>query len=96
MTRYIVRRLLLTIPVLIGASLLIYAMVYLLPGDPVRALAGDRPLSPAVQAQIAPTTTSTTRSRSSTASTSGACCMVTSARISPAGRCWRSSANASQ
>ena len=52
MTRYIVRRLLLTIPVLIGASLLIYAMVYLLPGDPVRALAGDRPLSPAVQAQI--------------------------------------------
>lgn len=52
MTRYIFRRLLLTIPVLIGASLLIYAMVYLLPGDPVRALAGDRPLSPAVQAQI--------------------------------------------
>ncbi len=52
MTRYVVNRLLLTIPVLIGASLLIYAMVYLLPGDPVRALAGDRPLSPAVQAQI--------------------------------------------
>ena len=52
MTRFIIRRLLLTIPVLIGASLLIYAMVYALPGDPVRALAGDRPLSPAVQAQI--------------------------------------------
>jgi ABC-type dipeptide/oligopeptide/nickel transport system permease component len=52
LTRYIFRRLLLTVPVLIGASLLIYAMVYLLPGDPVRALAGDRPLSPAVQAQI--------------------------------------------
>lgn len=52
MTRYVARRLLLTIPVLIGASLLIYAMVYALPGDPVRALAGDRPLSPAVQAQI--------------------------------------------
>ena len=52
MTRYVVRRLLLTIPVLIGASLLIYAMVYALPGDPVRALAGDRPLSPAVQQQI--------------------------------------------
>ena len=27
-------------------------MVYALPGDPVRALAGDRPLSPSVQAQI--------------------------------------------
>jgi ABC-type dipeptide/oligopeptide/nickel transport system permease component len=52
LTRYVFRRLLLTVPVLIGASLLIYAMVYLLPGDPVRALAGDRPLSPAVQAQI--------------------------------------------
>jgi ABC-type dipeptide/oligopeptide/nickel transport system permease component len=52
MTRFIIRRLLLTIPVLIGASLLIYAMVYALPGDPVRALAGDRPLSASVQAQI--------------------------------------------
>lgn len=52
MSRFVLRRLLLTIPVLIGASFLIYAMVYLLPGDPVRALAGDRPLSPAVQAQI--------------------------------------------
>jgi len=51
-TRYVIRRLLLTVPILIGASLLIYAMVYALPGDPVRALAGDRPLSPAVQAQI--------------------------------------------
>ncbi len=52
MTRFVIRRLLLTIPVLIGASLLIYAMVYALPGDPVRALAGDRPLSASVQAQI--------------------------------------------
>lgn len=52
MGHFIIRRLLLTIPILIGASLLIYAMVYALPGDPVRALAGDRPLSPAVQAQI--------------------------------------------
>ncbi len=52
LTRFVIRRLLLTIPILIGASLLIYAMVYALPGDPVRALAGDRPISPAVQAQI--------------------------------------------
>jgi ABC-type dipeptide/oligopeptide/nickel transport system permease component len=52
MIRFVIRRLLLTIPVLLGASLLIYAMVYALPGDPVRALAGDRPLSPSVQAQI--------------------------------------------
>jgi oligopeptide transport system permease protein len=50
--RYISRRLLLTIPVLIGSSFLIFAMVYALPGDPIRALAGDRPLAPAVVAQL--------------------------------------------
>jgi oligopeptide transport system permease protein len=52
MGRYIARRLLLTIPVLIGASLLMFAMVYALPGDPIRALAGDRPLSPGVVAEL--------------------------------------------
>jgi oligopeptide transport system permease protein len=52
MGRYVARRLLLTIPVLIGASFLIFTMVYALPGDPIRALAGDRPLSPAVVAQL--------------------------------------------
>ncbi len=52
MGRYVARRLLLTIPVLLGASFLIFAMVYALPGDPIRALAGDRPLSQAVIAQL--------------------------------------------
>ncbi|MEX5295974.1 ABC transporter permease [Kocuria sp. CPCC 205268] len=52
MGRYVLRRLLLTVPVLLGASLLIFAMVYALPGDPIRALGGDRPLSEAVQAQL--------------------------------------------
>jgi ABC-type dipeptide/oligopeptide/nickel transport system permease component len=52
MGRFVLRRLLLTIPVLFGASFLIFAMVYALPGDPVRALAGDRPLAPAVAAQL--------------------------------------------
>jgi len=52
MARYIARRLLLAIPVLIGASFLIFAMVFALPGDPIRALSGDRPLSPSVQAQL--------------------------------------------
>jgi len=50
--RYVARRLLLTIPVLIGASFLIFAMVYALPGDPIRALAGDRPLPESVQAAL--------------------------------------------
>jgi peptide/nickel transport system permease protein/oligopeptide transport system permease protein len=52
MSRYIARRLLLTIPVLFGSTFLVFAMVYALPGDPIRALAGDRPLSEAVQAQL--------------------------------------------
>jgi ABC-type dipeptide/oligopeptide/nickel transport system permease component len=52
MGRYVARRLLLTIPVLIGASFLIFALVYVLPGDPIRALGGERPLSPAVVAQL--------------------------------------------
>jgi oligopeptide transport system permease protein len=52
MGRYVARRLLLTIPVLLGATFLIFAMVYALPGDPIRALAGDRPLPPAVVAQL--------------------------------------------
>ena len=52
MARYIARRLLLAIPVLIGASALIFAMVFALPGDPIRALAGDRPLPVAVQEQL--------------------------------------------
>ena len=52
MARYIARRLLLAIPVLIGASFLIFAMVFALPGDPIRALGGDRPMSQAVQEQL--------------------------------------------
>ena len=52
MARYIARRLLLAIPVLFGASFLIFTMVFALPGDPVRALGGDRPISAAVAAQL--------------------------------------------
>jgi oligopeptide transport system permease protein len=42
--RYIIRRLLQMIPVLIGTTFIIYAANFALPGDPVRALIGDRPL----------------------------------------------------
>jgi ABC-type dipeptide/oligopeptide/nickel transport system permease component len=52
MGRYVARRLLLTIPVMLGASFLIFAMVFALPGDPIAALAGDRPIAPAVAAQL--------------------------------------------
>ena len=43
---YIARRVAAMIPVFLGATLLIYGMVFLLPGDPIAALGGDRPLSP--------------------------------------------------
>ena len=52
MPRYVGRRLLQTIPVFFGATFLIFAMVYLMPGDPVVALGGDRGLDPVVQERI--------------------------------------------
>jgi peptide/nickel transport system permease protein len=38
--QYIVRRLLLTIPVVFGVSLIVFSIIRLIPGDPARALAG--------------------------------------------------------
>ena len=52
MLRYVARRLLQMVPVFFGATLLIYAMVFALPGDPIAALGGQRSLSPEVIAQI--------------------------------------------
>lgn len=49
MTRYIIRRLLQFIPVVLVATIVVYGMVFLMPGDPIRALGGDRPMSEAVQ-----------------------------------------------
>ncbi|MFD6391807.1 ABC transporter permease [Nocardia sp. NPDC060259] len=52
MAWYILRRLLQMIPVFLGATLLIYAMVFLIPGDPIDALAGEKPLTPAAEAAL--------------------------------------------
>ncbi|WJV46398.1 ABC transporter permease [Streptomyces flavofungini] len=52
MGRYVARRLLQMIPVFIGTTLLIFLMVNALPGDPVKALWGDKPPDPAQVAQI--------------------------------------------
>jgi len=43
--RYAARRLLQLIPVFFGATLLVYLLVFALPGDPIRALAGERRVS---------------------------------------------------
>ena len=48
MAWYILRRVLQVIPVFFGATLLIYFMVFALPGDPIAAIGGDRGLNPAV------------------------------------------------
>ncbi|BFN16850.1 ABC transporter permease [Corynebacterium ulcerans] len=52
MLRYVGRRLLQMIPVFFGATLLLYALVFLMPGDPVAALGGDRGLTEATRARI--------------------------------------------
>ncbi|MEU1848272.1 ABC transporter permease [Streptomyces sp. NPDC019990] len=52
MGRYVARRLLQMIPVFIGSTLLIFCMMYALPGDPVRAMMGDQAYDPTVVASI--------------------------------------------
>ncbi|WP_436764279.1 ABC transporter permease [Streptosporangium sp. V21-05] len=50
MGRYILRRLIQAIPVLVGSTLLIYAIVFALPGDPIAALAGEKRIDPNIVA----------------------------------------------
>lgn len=52
MARYVIRRILQFIPVVLAATFIVYALVFAIPGDPIRALSGDRPLSEAVQATL--------------------------------------------
>ncbi|MEU3227349.1 ABC transporter permease [Streptomyces sp. NPDC006976] len=52
MGRYVARRLLQMIPVFLGTTLLIFLMVYTLPGDPVRGLFGDKGADPATLARL--------------------------------------------
>jgi oligopeptide transport system permease protein len=52
MARYIARRFLQAIPVFFGATFIVFTMVYALPGDPIRALNGERPISESAQAAL--------------------------------------------
>jgi oligopeptide transport system permease protein len=52
MGRYLARRLLQFIPVFVGATLLIFLMVWAIPGDPIAALAGDRHMPDTVREEI--------------------------------------------
>ncbi len=52
MGTYVARRLLQMIPVFIGATLLVFFMVFAIPGDPIQAMAGERRLSEATLTAI--------------------------------------------
>lgn len=52
MGRYLIRRLIQAIPVLLGATFLIYYLAFSLPGDPVSALAGDKKADPTIAAML--------------------------------------------
>jgi ABC-type dipeptide/oligopeptide/nickel transport system permease component len=41
MSRYLLRRFVLTVPVLLGVATLVFALIHLVPGDPAQAMLGD-------------------------------------------------------
>src|SRR5262245_46936962 len=41
MLRFVARRLLLTIPVLLGVATLVFSLIHLIPGDPAQAMLGE-------------------------------------------------------
>jgi len=51
MGRYILRRLLQMIPVILGVTILIFTILYFIPGDPVRMLLGPEPTPAQVEAK---------------------------------------------
>lgn len=52
MGKYFLRRVVQIIPVVLGVTFLVYALVFLVPGDPIKATFGNKPVNPAVAAQI--------------------------------------------
>lgn len=52
MLKYIFKRILQFIPVFIGVTFLMFAMRALVPGDPIKLIAGDKALNPEVELQI--------------------------------------------
>jgi len=41
MSRFLVRRVLLTLPVLLGVATLVFSLIHLIPGDPAQAMLGE-------------------------------------------------------
>ncbi len=76
MLQFILRRLGLVIPTFIGITLLTFAFVHMIPGDPVMIMAGERGISPERHAQLLAELGSISRCGNSISTTSGACCMA--------------------
>ncbi len=52
MARYILRRLLQFIPVFFGVTIIMFAMKNIVPGDPIKLIAGDKALTPEVELSL--------------------------------------------
>ncbi|MGP4993769.1 ABC transporter permease [Glutamicibacter ardleyensis] len=52
MLTFTLKRFLQLIPVFIGATLLVYFLVFATPGDPISALSGGKPMTPAVESAL--------------------------------------------
>jgi len=52
MLRFVLRRLALIIPTFFGVTLLAFALIHLIPGDPVENLSGERGMDPARRARL--------------------------------------------
>lgn len=52
MIRYILRRVLQFIPVFFGVTIILFALTNIVPGDPIKLIAGERALDPAIELQI--------------------------------------------
>ena len=50
MLAYIIRRIFLLIPTLLGISIIIFLMMHITPGDPAELLLGERATEPALEA----------------------------------------------
>ncbi len=96
LTRYILRRLLQAVPLLLGVVVVNFSLIHLAPGDPIYLLAGDGG-DAAYFAAMRAKTVSTGRSSPSWRSTSVAPSKASSATCSPtAARSTRSSSRASR
>jgi oligopeptide transport system permease protein len=52
MAWYLVKRILQLVPVFLGATLLVYFLVFMLPGDPLAAICGEKGCAPGVAAEL--------------------------------------------